>query len=366
MLRVLDERGVRYRAIDSGQHAELLEDLRVELGLRPPDLRFGGDHDVNTVPEALRWSLALGARALRRERLRRDVFGEGAWLCLVHGDTPSTLLSTLLARRAGLEVAHLEAGLRSRSILHPFPEEMIRVAVMRAAGLLFAPNDEAVANLAAMRVRGRVVRVPGNTSIDALRASLQDPPPPCSGPVIVTMHRVENLHRRACVEGFLALALRINAQSRVRFVVHGPTAAVLARQGRAEDLAAAGIELVPLAPHRDFVRQLAAAPLVVTDGGSIQEECALLGVPTLLWRRRTERSDGLGANVVLTRYDRVLVEEVLADPERWRRPPAWQDLPSPAEAIVDHLVDVCARRRTSGVRAGSETSETRLPGGAGG
>jgi UDP-N-acetylglucosamine 2-epimerase (non-hydrolysing) len=85
---------------------------------------------------------------------------------------------------------------------------------------------------------------------------------------------------------------------------------------------------------------LAAAPLVVTDGGSVQEECALLGVPTLLWRHRTERSDGLGENVVLTHYDRVAVEAMLADPERWRRQPRWLDGSSPAEVIVDHLVEL--------------------------
>jgi UDP-N-acetylglucosamine 2-epimerase (non-hydrolysing) len=77
---------------------------------------------------------------------------------------------------------------------------------------------------------------------------------------------------------------------------------------------------------------------VVTDGGSVQEECALLGVPTLLWRRRTERSDGLGANVVLSNYDRVAIESMLTDPARWRRPPRWLDGPSPAESIVDPLV----------------------------
>jgi UDP-N-acetylglucosamine 2-epimerase (non-hydrolysing) len=72
----------------------------------------------------------------------------------------------------------------------------------------------------------------------------------------------------------------------------------------------------------------------------VQEECELLGVPTLLWRHRTERSDGLGENVVLTRYDRVAIELMLADPEEWRRPPRVLDGPSPAEAIVDHLVEL--------------------------
>lgn len=334
----MDRRGVPYRLIDSGQHSALLEDLRVELGLSAPAVQFGGGRDITTVPQAIGWSALLARRAIRPKLLRRDVFGPDATMCVVHGDTPSTLLSTLLARRAGLQVAHLEAGLRSRSIMHPFPEELIRIAVMRSSGLLFAPNDEAVANLEVMGVKGRIVQIPGNTSVDALRASLDELPEPASGPVIVTMHRVENLHRRSSVQGFLALVLRIATERKVRFVVHGPTEDVLRRSGRTEDLIAAGVEIVPLIPHRDFSRQLAAAPFVVTDGGSVQEECALLGVPTLLWRHRTERSDGLNENVVLTHYDRVAIESMLADPERWRRPPRWLDGPSPAEAIVDHLV----------------------------
>lgn len=342
VLRSLDRRGVPYRLIDSGQHRALLEDLRVELGLAAPDVQLGGVTDVTTVPQAIGWAARLARRAASPTALRRDIFGPEARMCVVHGDTPSTLLATLLARRVGLEVVHLEAGLRSRSLLHPFPEELIRVAVMRSSGVLFAPNDESVANLEAMGVKGRIIQVPGNTSVDALRASLDQLPEPGSGPVIVTMHRVENLHRRSAVEGFLALVLRIANEHKVRFVVHGPTGDVLRRSGRQDDLVAAGVEIVPLIPHHEFSRNLAAAPLVVTDGGSVQEECALLGVPTLLWRHRTERSDGLGENVVLTSYDRVAVESVLTDPERWRRPPRWLDGPSPAEVIVDHLVATVA------------------------
>lgn len=329
--------------IDSGQHSALSDDLRLELGLREPAVRFGSGRDITTVPQALGWSALLARRALRPAQLRRDVFGPDARICVVHGDTPSTLLSTLLARRTGLRVAHLEAGLRSRSILHPFPEELIRLAVMRSSRLLFAPDDEAVANLEAMKVKGRILRTPGNTSIDALRASLTDVPEPGSGPAVVTMHRVENLHRRSTVQGFFGLVLRVAAERKVTFVVHGPTEDVLRRSGRADELTAAGVEMVSLLPHREFTRLLAAAPLVVTDGGSVQEECALLGVPTLLWRHRTERSDGLGQNVVLTNYEPTAFEPLLADPERYRRPPAWEGRPSPAEVIADHLIAEAAR-----------------------
>jgi UDP-N-acetylglucosamine 2-epimerase (non-hydrolysing) len=124
----------------------------------------------------------------------------------------------------------------------------------------------------------------------------------------------------------------------VRFVVHGPTAEVLGKAGMWARLDAAGVERTELLPHHEFVALLAGAPLVVTDGGSIQEECALLGVPTLVWRARTERPDGIGRNVVLARYDAAVVDDFLADPERWRHPPA----PPPAHSPSARIADVVA------------------------
>lgn len=342
VLRLLDERGVPYRLIDSGQHARIGATMRRDLGVRDPDAVLGGTEDVSSIPAAIRWSLTVSRELVGRGALRRDLFGGDSGICVVHGDTPSTLLSTLLARRAGWRVAHLEAGLRSHSLRHPFPEEAIRLVVMRLSDLLFAPDAVAVANLAAMGVRGRVVPLSANTTLDALRTSLAGTTPAASGPAICTMHRVENLHRRPVVEGYVDLVERLASRGPVRFVVHGPTAEVLQRGGHDRTLEAAGVELRTLVPHREFSAMLRDAPLVVTDGGSIQEECALLGVPTLLWRARTERPDGLGANVVLSRYDRRTVDDFLADPERWRRPPKL-DLPvSPSAEIVDVLVNELA------------------------
>ncbi len=352
VLSELDRRGVGYRVIDSGQHAAIMAELRRELAVRDPEFSFGGSRDVTTVPGALGWSAGVASWLVRRRRLREEVFGPRARLCLVHGDTPSTLLACLLARRAGLEVVHLEAGLRSHHLLHPFPEELIRLVVMRASGVLFAPDEVAMANLVDLRLRGRALLVPGNTSIDALRTSLGEPPAPASGPAVVTMHRVENLHARGAVEGFVALVERLGAKGPVRFVVHGPTRAVLERGGHLARLVAAGVETVPLLGHRDFVRLLAAAPLVVTDGGSIQEECALLGVPTLLWRRRTERPDGLGANVVLGRDRPEVVERFVRDPSPWRRGPAWADRASPAAWIADQVVARAASAEQAALSGG--------------
>ena len=341
LLRLLDERKVPYRLIDTGQHARLSAGLRAELGVRSPDHVLGDATDVESVPQAAGWALSIARRLGDGGALRREVFGGDGGICVVHGDTPSTVLATLLARRAGLRVAHLEAGLRSHNLLHPFPEEAIRLVVMRLAALLFAPDRTAVANLRALRVRGRVVAVPGNTSIDALRAAVGPDVRLGSGPAVITMHRVENLHRRRRVDELAALVEQVARRWPARVVVHGPTKAVLARSGVDRRLLAAGVELVPLVPYGDFVAMLAAAPFVITDGGSVQEECALLGVPTLLWRARTERSDGLGANVVLSRYDKVVVDAFLGDPECHRRPSAPLDA-RPSEAILSVLLDELA------------------------
>ncbi|MEX2621346.1 MAG: UDP-N-acetylglucosamine 2-epimerase [Egibacteraceae bacterium] len=337
LLRLMDEQGVEYRLIDSGQHARLSVTMRADLGVRDPDYVLGGKENVDTIGHALLWSGRLTTRLRSPARLRGDVFGGAGGVCVVHGDTPSTLLAALMARRAGLQVAHLEAGLRSHSLLNPFPEELVRLWVMRLSQLLFAPDRAALANLRAMRLRGRVIPLQGNTVIEALRHSLRDAGPPGSGPVVVTMHRVENLRNRRRLDAMVRLVLRIAERQAVRFVLHGPTIQTLARSGADQLIRDAGVEMSPLVPHFEFTRLLHTAPFVITDGGSIQEECALLGVPTLLWRLRSERPDGLGSNVVLSRYEPAVVDAFLAQPDRHRHDPFSPDV-TPSKEILDQLL----------------------------
>jgi len=339
VLHELDRRGASYRLIDSGQHARLTRGLRAELGIREPDVALGGTRDVESIPHAVGWSAGTAARLVSRARLRREVFGGCRGTCVLHGDTPTTLLSAAMAHRAGLEVAHLEAGLRSHSLAHPFPEELIRLMVMRRADVLFAPDAHAVRNLQQMRVRGRVIPVSANTIVESLRAALGGELAPSStGAVVVTIHRVENLHRAGPLRELMRVIPRVTKEHSVEFVTHGPTRHVLEKRGLEQRLTNAGVRLVPLLAHTTFVERLRDAPFVITDGGSIQEECALLGVPTLLWRARTEREDGLGENVVLSEYDSHVIDEFTSQPQRWRRPPV-SAAARPSQEIVDVLLN---------------------------
>ena len=359
----MESAGLPYRLIDSGQHADRSESFRDELGLREPDYAMGGTRSVDSVPAALWWATGLGRKLALRRRLDRTVFGGLPGICVVHGDTPTTLIGALMAKRAGLALAHVEAGLRTHRRLHPFPEEIVRVAVDRLADLLFAPDGAAAEELRKSRVRGRIIAGSSNTISDALRAALE---PPAEGsqttldmsggagshssrhrpsPAVVTMHRVENLHRRQRRQALVQVIARLARTTPVRWYVHEPTRRALGSADQA-GLEASGVELVPMVPYAEFVRALARAPFAITDGGSIQEECALLGVPVLLWRDRTDRADGLGENAVLSRYDPGVAEAFLANPERWRRA---RRLPqsSPSQEILEVLVDwINGRTRT--------------------
>ena len=341
VLREMERRGVEYRLVETGQHGAYLPGLRRQLGVREPDVRLGGTRDADTLPAAVRWAGGLVGLLASRRRLRRRVFDDRPGVCLVHGDTPSTLLATVLARRAGLPVAHLESGLRSGSLRHPFPEEAIRVLVMRRAAVCLAPDGASVANLAAMGLADRTVATSGNTGLEALGDAVAEVAPG-SGPVVATMHRVENLHRAERFDGFVALLGRVAGSGvPVTFAVHPPTDGVLARRGGRHGVEALGVATTDLVPYAEFVTMLAAAPFVLTDGGSIQEECARLGVPTLLWRDRTERPDGVGDNVLVSRYDASEVEAFLADPEQWRRSRR-PDGARPSVEVVDVLVRMLA------------------------
>ncbi len=337
LLRLMDERGVEHSLVDSGQHAEIARVMRRELGVREPDVIVADDGDISTIPAAIKWAARLSTRLVRSSKLRDDVFQGRRGICVVHGDTPSTLLSALMAWRAGLRVAHMEAGLRSRNILHPFPEELIRIFVMRFADICFAPTADAVANLERTRHRGDIVALTGNTSIEAVGYATSQTGAPPAGPAVVTMHRVENLRNTKRVEGWLTAVEKVAATYPVRFVMHEPTRLALESVGGLERLKRLGVEISPLVGHSEFVDLLRAAPLAIIDGGSIQEECGYLGVPTLLWRERTEREHGIGANVVMSHFDQSIVDRFLGDLEALRVPMMLPDV-APSEQILDELL----------------------------
>lgn len=340
----LSDRKVPYRIIASGQN-----DLKKSAVLRAlnggkVDLELSDEQSIRkTAAGLLGWYAATWRKARTQlvetfgaETLRGSVM-------VVHGDTVSTMMGAYLGRKLGMQVAHVEAGLRSHNWLNPFPEEIDRVLTSRKATLHFAPGQEAVANLRG--AKGKVVDTVYNTIIDSLAYSRRMPcenpavQAQCDGPAyfVFVMHRQENLANKKLVE---AMVRRIVAQTktlRCVMILHKPTEVTLTQMGLLETLRAnPQVVLLPRVEYFDFMKLLQGAEFVITDGGSNQEELAYMGKPCLIMRDRTERTDGLGENARLYGGDLQAVDDFVQNYGRYRREPV---IPaqSPAARIAGEL-----------------------------
>jgi len=295
------------RVCVTAQHREMLDQALALFDIIPDidlDLMRPGQ-DLFDVSAAV----LLGMRGVLASE-RPDVV-------LVHGDTTTTLATSMAAFYAGVKVGHVEAGLRTHDVRAPFPEEFNRQVTSRVADFHFAPTEESRANLLAERVPPASITVTGNTVIDAMHwvlRRMEDDPVRLSGVraqveqavpidcdatryVLVTFHRRENFgdgFLQIC-HALLALAERFPALHFVCPVhlnpnVRRPVNALLRQHPR--------IHLAEPFGYEPFLYLLRRCHLVLTDSGGIQEEAPSLGKPVLVMRERTERPEAVAAGTV--------------------------------------------------------------------
>ena len=215
---------------------------------------------------------------------------------VVVGDVNSTLACALVAAKAGVLLAHVEAGLRSGD--RAMPEEINRLAVDAISDLLFATEPAAVAHLRAEGHPEGAVHLVGNTMIDTLlrhrEAALRSPilerlGLPGHAHVVATLHRPANVDHPARLAALLRVLGEVAAEAPVVLPLHPRTKQRAADAGLASLLEAPGLMVVEPLGYLDFLKLMATARAVLTDSGGIQEETTVLGVPCLTLRDNTER-----------------------------------------------------------------------------
>lgn len=228
---------------------------------------------------------------------------------LVHGDTTTTLASALASFYFQIPVGHVEAGLRTKDIYSPFPEELNRQTISRIARWNFVPTDSARANLIEEGVSKETIFVTGNTIVDSLILILEKNPFPVieihnlersqgrsvdlsTAFILLTFHRRENL--RDGLEAILT-GVRMLAESNpeISFIwpVH-PNQEVRAVASKVLGLMPNVILIQPLG-YASFIQLLKHCLFVISDSGGLQEEAISLGKRVILARDNTERPEGL-------------------------------------------------------------------------
>lgn len=301
---------------NSGQHRDAVWHTLATFGIHC-------DIDVAARPAAanLRVACDYMTKQLRDviARLRTDAV-------VVQGDTLTAYAGARAGHAAGSRVVHVEAGLRTDSVMDPFPEEWFRRRIAKLAALHFAPSLSAVAHLQREGVDPATIHRVGNTGIDSLRSLLEREPrpglPTAASRILVTLHRRENWDRGAEIfcDALLEVVARRPELSVLLPVRPNPRIANRLRRRLGSHRS---FDLVAPLPYAEFIRAAATSVLVISDSGGIQEEAPHLGVPLLVPRVNTERGESLATGFVrLVAIDRQqLVASALAMLDAPRRPP---------------------------------------------
>ncbi|MCT8990924.1 UDP-N-acetylglucosamine 2-epimerase (non-hydrolyzing) [Chelativorans sp. SCAU2101] len=271
--------------LHTGQHYDdnMSEVFFRDLKLPQPKYRFnlgGGSHAEMT-----------GRQLIEIERALKE---EAPDICLVYGDTNSTLAGALAAAKLHIPVAHVEAGLRSFN--RRMPEEINRVLTDHVSRWLFAPTQTAVENLKREGVDPASVHCVGDVMYDVSRLIIDgtvsrtvivdDLALPRGGYAVATLHRQENTDDPQRLEAILTALGELSRRMPVVLPLHPRTAKAVEAQRLSGHLAA--IRAIDPIGFFDMATLLADARLVVTDSGGLQKEAYFHRVPCVTVREETE------------------------------------------------------------------------------
>lgn len=290
ILREMELRSPHFQArlIHTGQHYDpaLSEVFFEELNLPCPHRHLGvgsGSHAQQTAAVMLAFEEVC--------------LQEQPQLVVVVGDVNSTIACALTAKKLGISVAHVEAGLRSRD--WTMPEEINRVVTDRISDFLFTPSRDADENLLQEGVAAERIFFVGNVMIDTLleclprtdaRSTLHELGLEKQRYATLTLHRPGNVDDEETFRGILEAVLELAREMPVIWPVHPRSRKMLERSGLVRKVEVhAGLRLIQPLGYLDMLTLNRFARLILTDSGGLQEEATVLRIPCLTLRENTER-----------------------------------------------------------------------------
>ncbi|QYJ69066.1 non-hydrolyzing UDP-N-acetylglucosamine 2-epimerase [Flavobacterium litorale] len=264
------------------------------------------DYDLNVmVPN----QTLHGLTATLIARITEDILLKEKFdLVFVQGDTTTVLAASLAAFYQKIQIAHIEAGLRSHDMHSPFPEEMNRALTTKLASFHFCPTEHAKQNLLQEGVTKNIY-VTGNTVIDALLLGIKKVDTTAllkdfstidfsKKIILVTCHRRENFGApfAAICKALVAIADKYKDSVEILYPVHpNPNVKAAAHELLVRD----NIKLLKPLGYNELIWMMDKSSFILTDSGGIQEEAPSLGKPILVMREVTERTEGVAAGTAI-------------------------------------------------------------------
>lgn len=333
-----DSPQLSYRLIHTGQHYDkkMSESFFEQLNIPKPHLNLG----VGSGTQAEQTAGIM----VKYEQAIKD---EPADLCLVVGDVTSTMACSIVAKKEGLLVAHVEGGIRSSDIT--MPEEVNRIVTDSITDVFYTTSDIANQNLKRLGHKEEQIVFVGNTMIDTLLANLdrlQQPPVWDSiglqnqNYFVLTLHRPANVDEESKLNTFLQTIAEGVRGLPVIFPIHPRTRKVFEQSAQSYS----NIHLVDPLGYLEFNYLVKNSKAVITDSGGITEETTVMGVPCMTLRDNTERPETItiGTNELVGTDPTALkpfLDKLFAG--GWKKggiPPLWDG--KTAERIVDHLLSL--------------------------
>ncbi len=274
-------------------------------------------------------------------KLRDYLTKEKPDLVLVHGDTTTTMATSIASFYSKIPLGHIEAGLRTYDLMSPYPEEFNRVITSKVSHYHFSPTKSSMINLIKEGINKKNIYVTGNTVVDALlftvkkvrtldfdKALLKKIPflklkkQNLPKIILVTGHRRESFgsgFKNICIA--LKKISKNNKNTQIIYPVHLNPNVQKPVKKLLSDIP--NIYLIPPLDYQMFVKLMDLSYIIITDSGGIQEEAPSLGKPVLIMRNKTERPEaiksgaaelvGTDPKTITSKVDKLFKDDILYD-----------------------------------------------------
>lgn len=341
ILKELKIRKISFKLITSGQTKVYFEDFSTYLGNIEPYYRFKDKINKSSIVYFIVWAVKIFFHLLLF--LKQDLVNKKRHnvYFIVHGDTVSSLLGAIAGSLFGLQVVHIESGLRSFNFFEPFPEEICRFIISKISNIHFCPNNWALKNL--KKIKGVKINTKQNTFIENFLWAVKLRPRfhiKVKGKYFVlVVHRQEHVvfGKQKTREILNYIFENIPRNISCVFIIHELTKHLLNTELEISKLKRQRVILTPRTSFINFVNLLKKSEFIITDGGTNQEEAYYLGKPCLLLRNATERIEGLGKNVLLSNNDKLNICHFIRNYENYRGDNVSFKV-KPSKIIVDYLM----------------------------